>query len=94
MKTRIEIDTQTFVRFWLVVIGFGLMALAIYSARTALIIIGLAFFFAIALSPPVNRLAKILPSKSRVLSTALSYIVVVLVLCTIVFLVIPPIVDR
>ncbi len=94
MKVKIEIDTRTFVRFWLVVIGFALAALAIYSARTALLIIGLAFFFAIALSPPVNRLAKILPSKSRVLSTALSYIVVVLVLCAIVFLVIPPIVEQ
>ena len=94
MKTRIEIDTQTFVRFWLVVIGFGLMALAIYSARTALIIIGLAFFFAIALSLPVNRLLKILPSKSRVLSTALAYVAVIILLGVVIFLVIPPIIGQ
>ena len=78
MKVKIEIDTRTFVRFWLVVIGFALLALTIYSARTALLIIGAAFFFAIALSPSVNYLANKLPSKSRVLSTAMSYIVVVL----------------
>lgn len=94
MKVKIEIDTRTFVRFWLVVIGFALAALLIYSARTALIIIGTAFFLAIALSPPVNRLAKVLPGKSRVLGTAISYIVVILVLGTIVFLVIPPIVEQ
>lgn len=94
MNVRIEIDTRTFVRFWLVVIGFALAALAIYSARTALIIVGAAAFFAIALNPPVSRLAKILPSKSRVLSTALSYVAVVLVLGVIVFLVIPPIVEQ
>jgi predicted PurR-regulated permease PerM len=94
MKTRIEIDTSTFVRFWLVVIGFGLAALAIYSARSALLIIGSAFFFAIALSLPVNRIIKILPSKSRVLSTALAYIAVVILLCMIVFLVIPPIMGQ
>lgn len=94
MKTRIEIDTRTFVRFWLVVIGFGLVALAIYSARTALLIIGLAFFFAIALSLPVNRLVKILPSKSRALSTALAYVAVVVVLAMIVFLAIPPIISQ
>ena len=94
MKVKIEIDTRTFVRFWLVVIGFALVALTIYSARTALLIIGLAFFFAIALSPPVNRLARILPSKSRVLSTALSYSVVVLILGIIVFLVIPPVIEQ
>ncbi len=94
MKVKIDIDTRTFVRFWLVVIGFALLALVIYSAKTALIIIGASFFFAIALSPSVNYLAKILPSKSRVLSTALAYIVVVLALSMIVFLVIPPIVEQ
>lgn len=94
MKTRIEIDTRTFVRFWLVVIGFGLVALAIYSARTALLIIGLAFFLAIALSLPVNRIIKMLPSKSRVLSTALAYVVVLILLGVIVFLVVPPIVGQ
>jgi len=94
MKVKIEVDTRTFVRFWLVVIGFALVALAIYSARSALVIIGVAFFLAIALSPPVNRLARILPSKSRVLSTAIAYVVVVLILGSVVFVVIPPIVEQ
>ena len=35
MKVRIEIDTKTFVRFWLVVMGFGLAGLAL----TALLMI-------------------------------------------------------
>lgn len=94
MKVKIDIDTKTFVRFWLVVIGFALLAFIIYSARTALIIIGASAFFAIALSPSVNYLAKILPSKSRVLSTALAYIAVIIALGVIVFLVIPPVVDQ
>ncbi|MCX6728686.1 MAG: AI-2E family transporter [Candidatus Saccharibacteria bacterium] len=94
MKVKIEIDTRTFVRFWLVVIGFALAAFLIYSARTALIIIGTAFFLAIALSPPVNRLAKILPGKSRVLGTAISYFIVILILGTVLFLIVPPIVEQ
>ena len=94
MKTRIEIDTKTFVRFWLVVIGFALVALAIYSASTALIIIGSALFLAIALSKPVTLLTKILPGKSRVLSTALAYVVIITLLGVIVFLVIPPIITQ
>lgn len=94
MKTRIEIDTRTFVRFWLVVIGFILAALAIYSSRTALLIIGIAFFMAIALSLPVNKIIKFLPSKSRVQSTALAYVAIVITLGLIVFLVIPPIIGQ
>jgi len=94
MKVKIEIDTRTFVRFWLVVIGFALAALAIYSARTALFIVAAALFLSIAISPVVNRLAKVLPSKSRVLGTAISYFAVIAVLGAIIFLVIPPIISQ
>ncbi len=94
MNVKIEIDTRTFVRFWLVVIGFALAALAIYSARSAIIILGAALFFAIALNPPVSMLANILPSKSRVLSTAMAYVAVVVFLGIVAFLVVPPISEQ
>jgi len=94
MKMHIDIDTKTFIRFWLVVIGFALVALAIYVALPALVIVGASFFLAIALNPPVSRIAKLLPSKSRVISTALAYVVVILILGIIVFLVVPPIVEQ
>ena len=94
MKVRIEIDTQTFVRFWLVVIGFALAAFAIYSAKTALIILGVAFFLALALNRPVTKLANILPGRSRVGGTALAFVAVVAVIGAVVFAVIPPIVQQ
>lgn len=94
MKVRIEIDTKTFVRFWLVVIGFAFVILALYSARTALTIIGIALFLALALNGPVSRLARILPDRSRSLSTAIAFTVVVALLAAVVFLVVPPIVQQ
>lgn len=94
MKTRIEIDTKTFVRFWLVVIGFIFAILAVYSARTALIMLGIAFFLALALNAPVTYLAKYLPGKSRVGGTAIAYVLVLLVLGIFAFLIIPPIVQQ
>jgi len=94
MNVRIEIDTRTFVRFWLVVMGFALAVFTIYSAGTALIIIGSALFLSIALSPPVNRLARMLPGESRVIGTAIAYVAVLLVLGGIVFLVFPPIMQQ
>ncbi|MEO5950378.1 MAG: AI-2E family transporter [Candidatus Saccharimonadales bacterium] len=94
MKVQIEIDTRTFVRFWLVVIGFALALLAIYSALSALIIIGAAFFLAMALNGPVSRVARILPGRSRVGATAIAYIIVVLLIGVFVFLVVPPIVEQ
>ena len=94
MKTRIDIDTRTFVRFWLVVIGFGVAILAIVTASTALLILGISLFLALALSVPVARLSKFLPGKSRVGATAIAYIAVIAILGAIVTLVIPPIVQQ
>lgn len=94
MKTRIDIDTRTFVRFWLVVIGFGFAIFAIYYSRIALIILGVALFLALALNGPVARIARILPGKSRVAASALAYTLVVVVLGAIIFLVIPPVVQQ
>lgn len=94
MKVHIAIDTRTFVRFCLVVIGFALFFLAIYRARVALTIIGTAFFLALALNAPVSRLARHLPGRSRVLSTAIAYVAVVAFLALFIFLVVPPIIDQ
>ncbi|MFI5212831.1 MAG: AI-2E family transporter [Candidatus Saccharimonadales bacterium] len=94
MKVKIEIDTKTFVRFWLVVIGFAFAILAIYSARTALIILGISFFLALALNAPVSYLVKHLPGKSRVGGTAIAYVIVVALLGAFVFLVVPPIIQQ
>lgn len=94
MKMRIEVETKTFVRFLLVVIGFGLAGWVLYNAATAFIIIFMSFFLAIALSPPVNRLASLLPGKSRLGATTVAYLAVVAVLGGFVFLVVPPIVEQ
>lgn len=94
MKVRIEIDTQTFVRFWLVVIGFALAGVLLWNARTALIILGVAFFLALALNGPVARLARLLPGKSRVGGTALAFTAIVATLGLFAVLVVPPIIEQ
>lgn len=94
MKTRIDIDTRTFVRFWLVVIAFGFAIFAIYHARVALVILGISLFLALALNGPVSRITRVLPGKSRTTATAIAYVVVVVILGAIIFLVVPPIVQQ
>ncbi|PID33205.1 hypothetical protein CR969_02010 [Candidatus Saccharibacteria bacterium] len=94
MKVRIEIDTKTFVRFWLVVIGFGLAGFMIYSAREALMILGTALFLALALSYPVHKLANMMPGKSRLGGTAVAFVSLIALLGMVVWFVIPPIVQQ
>jgi len=94
MKTRIDIDTNTFVRFWLVLICFALGLLAIYGARKALILLTVSFFLAMALNMPVHYLAKRLPGRSRTLATAVAYIAIIIALVGFAFLAVPPIVEQ
>jgi len=94
MNTRIDIDTRTFVRFWLVIFGIALVALLLYKAQVALIIIGVSLFLALALNGPVSRISRRLPGKSRVGATAIAYVLVVTFLSLFITLLVPPIVQQ
>ena len=94
MRTKIDIDTRTFVRFWLVVFGIGLAALLLYKAMTGLLILGISLFLALALNDPVSRISKKLPGKSRVGATAIAYVAVIAFLGAIITLVVPPIIQQ
>ena len=94
MRTKIDIDTRTFVRFWLVIFGIVLAAFLITKAQTGLIIIGVSIFLALALNAPVAFIAKKLPGKSRVGATAIAYVAVIFILGLILTLVVPPVIQQ
>lgn len=94
MKVRIQIDTETFIRFWLVIAGLAFAVLAVYSARAGLILLGSAFFLALALNGPVSKLAAHLPGKSRVGSTAIAFILIVTLIGGFIFLAVPPVIQQ
>src|SRR5690606_33191288 len=49
---------------------------------------------ALALNGPVSSISKLLPGRSRVIATAIAYLLVIAALGAIVFLVIPPIIQQ
>ncbi len=94
MINKIDIDTKTFVRFWLVILGFVVAAMLLWRAQTGLMIVGISLFLALALNQPVAMISKKLPGRSRVAAAAVAYALVILFLGAVVFLVIPPIVQQ
>lgn len=94
MKVKIDIDTQTFIRFGLVILGFVAVIYILMKLRTPLTIISMALFLALALNPPVTRLASRMPGNSRVGATAIAYLLVVATLSMAAVLVIPPVVQQ
>lgn len=73
---KLSIDTKTLLRFWLVLVGLIVVGLLLFKAKTGLLILGASLFFALAISPLVNKLADIIPGEGRKLPIALSYIIV------------------
>lgn len=94
MKVKVDIDTKVFIRFVLVSLGFGLALLAIYKTRSALVLLGISLFLALALNPPVSKIAKRLPGNSRVGATAIAYLVVVALLGGFLVLIVPPVIEQ
>lgn len=96
MKVKIEIDTKTLIRFWLVIFGFIILAGAIWIAKDVLIMIIIAAFLALALNSPVAKIAKILPgsSKNRVGATAVAYLMIVLIFGALFSILTPIIADQ
>lgn len=94
MKVKVDIETKVFIRFVLVVLCFGLALLAIYKTRSALVLIGLSIFLALALNPPVSKITKRLPGNSRIGATAIAYLAVLAVLGGFLVLVVPPVVEQ
>ncbi len=96
MKVKIEIDTKTLIRFWLVIFGFIIFAGLIWVAKDVLIMIIIAAFLALALNDPVARITKILPgsNKNRVAATAVAYLTIVLILGALISILTPIIADQ
>ncbi len=77
MSRTIEVDTRTFIRFWLVLIGFGLVGLLIYKAMAGLIIIGIAAFLAIAMRPLANKIGSLTKHGTTGSVSVLAYVLII-----------------
>ena len=83
-KQLIEVDTKTFIRFWLVILAFGLLGLLIWKARMGLIIVGIAIFLAVAIQPLAIKIKKLLRKENSTAASVLAYTSIILVVCLIV----------
>ena len=92
--TKVQIDTKTFIRFWLVIIGFASVGYLLFAARNGLLIIGCALFFALAIKPLISRIAGLFHGKSKKIPIALAYLVVVGFICAFVAIVVPTIISE
>lgn len=89
-----DVPTSTFIRFWLVMVGFLISLFAVYLSFKAIILVSISAFLAIALNTPVTGIAKRLPGRSRLGATALAYVMVMGALLAFVLFIAPVIIDQ
>lgn len=94
LTIKVTVSNKTIVRIVLVVIGFYLGLQFLSATRTAVTLLLVAFFLALALNPPVSYLAKRLPGNSRGLATAVAYLAVIASLSLIIYATVPPLVQQ
>lgn len=100
MGKQIEVDTRTFIRFWLVLLGIALIILFLYKALTGLIIVGISIFLALALNPLVHKLNKFLgkhfgmDKNHKTASAVLAYTIIVSIFVAIIIIVGPVVVNE
>lgn len=97
--TEIEVtfSTETILKvlFWIIVAVFFMTA--VRQARHALILIFTAFFLSLALNAPVHWLARHLPGRlrgKRSAATAISFLLVVIVLAAFIASIVPPLIKQ
>ena len=95
MHHKIDVDTKTFVRFWLVILAFVLLSWFVVNAATALLIIVIAIFLALAIHPLAEWLDRLDKKKRRPKLTAtLAYLLVFAVVGFIVSVIGPVVVEQ
>jgi predicted PurR-regulated permease PerM len=96
-EVEFTISNRTVLRVLLLVFGAILFLAAIKQAQHALILIFTAFFLALALNAPVQWLARHLPGRlkgKRSAATAISFLVVIILLGVFIASIVPPLVHQ
>ena len=95
MSRAIEVDTKTFIRFWLVIVGLIIVGSLLLAAMDGIIIVLTSIFFAIALRPLAKKIDGIDKKKERRgFASVASVIVVVLSIVAVIGLAGPVIVGE
>jgi predicted PurR-regulated permease PerM len=95
--TQITVSNQTVLRVLALVVIAYVLLIAVHRASHALLLIFTAFFLSLALNGPVHWLAVHFPGRlrgSRTLATALSYLIVVVVLGAFIASLVPPLIRQ
>lgn len=93
----VTISTNTYFKMAILVLGTLVFIWGARKASHAILLIILSFFLSLALNGPINRISRFMPGKlkgNRTLATAVSYLIVVILLGLLIAYIAPPLVRQ
>lgn len=93
-QVTIHFDIWTAIRTTFLIVGVLMFINVLGDIMPTIKLVGMAFFLALALNPAVSRIARMLPSRSRVMATGASFILVVAFLAGFFAITGPPIAHQ
>lgn len=96
-SVELSVSTSTYIKLAVLVLVTLLIIWGVRKVSHALLLIGVSFFLSLALNAPVNRIARFMPGKlkgNRAIGTAISYLIVIIVLGLFFAYVGPPIAKQ
>ncbi len=96
-EIEVTISNRTVIRVLFLVLSAVLFLAVLRQAQSALVLVFTAFFLALALNAPVQAIAKRLPGRmngKRAIATALSYLMVILILGAFIASIVPPLIKQ
>lgn len=94
MTVKLDIESKTIIRIIAVAALFIMGLSFIYQVRSAIVLLVIAFFLAMALNPPVSYLARKIPGGSRAAATGIAYLLVLTALGAFIYSTVPPLVRE
>ncbi len=98
MSKTINFETKTFVRFWLVILGFAAIAGFVYLAWKGLLVVGIALFLAVAIKPLAEKINGIFIKRKKrnkeQLSAVLAFLIILFALVIVVAVIGPVVVSE
>ena len=81
MAKKVEVDTKTFIRFWLVIAALVILLTFIRAAFTGLLLVGISIFLAIAIHPLAQKIGSLDKKKKHPKLTAgIAYSLIIVVI--------------
>lgn len=95
LRVKLEVDNNTIARFWLIALGIVSAIGLIFWAKSALVILGMSIFLAVAINPLVNRLAKSKLFKGkRGPAAVIAYVGVIFLILVAMAVIVPALVEQ